>query len=130
MTLINLKCSDPNRPLRDLMSGILDVKGICGAEKDLHPTVANVRHAAVTLLEIADGWSKAADDDALRSVLFDVVVITNEIDIFPDGGEFADHLSTDCPNGHGFYPSITPANLRTAAHLLLRVADDHDDAVA
>ena len=50
MTLINLKYSDHNGPLCDLMSGILDVKGICGAEEDLHPTVANVRHAAVTLL--------------------------------------------------------------------------------
>ena len=42
----------------------------------------------------------------------------------------ADHLSTDCPNGDGFCPDITPANLRGAARVLMHVADVHDEAVA
>jgi hypothetical protein len=120
MTLIDLKLSDPNYALRSIMNGILDVTGICGEAGDLDPTVANVRHAAVTLWEIADGQNEAKDVDALRGVLSDVCRLRNDgsiVDLFPDGTD-----DDDCPP--------TPANLRFAGRVLWHVAAVHDDVAA
>jgi hypothetical protein len=117
MTFIDLKSSDPNKALRDILAGILAVKGIGGSAEDLHPTVANVRDAAITLFEIADDQIEVRDVDSLKGVLFDVCCLRNDLsgaDIFPDGTD-----EDSCP-------FVTPANVRAAADVLMRIADAHD----
>jgi hypothetical protein len=117
MKLIDLKLSDPNAALQDLLVGILTITG----GNDFDVSVANVRHAAATLLEIADGWvviDRPDGADALQGVLFDVCCLRNDgsvADVFPDGTD------EDC------CPLITPANLRAAARVLMHVADVHDE---
>jgi hypothetical protein len=131
MKLIDLKLSLGNKALWDLIAGLHEATGDtrcpCGEIDDV--TVENVYHAAVTLLEIADGLTEVKDADALRSVLFNVAVITSDLDTldtFPDGVAVADDLSQDHPNGYGIYPFVTPANLRGAGRVLMNIADVHD----
>jgi hypothetical protein len=134
MKLIDLKLRLGNEGLRGLIAGLHDATGDtrspCAEIDDA--TAANVFHAAITLLEIGDSLTEVKDAEALRGVLFDVAVIAGNLgnrdifDIFPDGGEVADHLSQDCPKGHGFYPFDTPANVCGAGRALMNIADVHD----
>jgi hypothetical protein len=115
--------SDPNRSLRDILALILKVKGICGGEEDLHPTVANVCNVAVTLLEIADGRVKSTDPDALRAIMWNVRCLHND-----DAGYIDVAVMLLDSVDEGSRP-VKKVRLRTAARVLMQVVA-HDDAVA
>jgi hypothetical protein len=87
-------------------------------------STTHVFHAAVTMLEIADGLTKVKDENAddLQNVLDSALVIINYDDTFPDGfdGSFDDW---------GDHIRVTPANVRAAGRVLMSIADHHDRAV-